>query len=324
MILLGTAGTGKSFVIKALKEYLNNSLLIAAPTGKAAYNIGGSTIHSLLSLPRELYKESKLPSASKNKLQEKFKNIEYLIIDEFSMIGLRMLYWIDLRLKDATGMKDKIFGGINIILVGDIFQLPPVNDTSLCRNFGDKKIAQQTMHATMLYKEFRNVVILQQNVRQQGTDIDQINFRRCLENVRLGTFDDIDYQLLETRMWHNEDISSQFKSIVDDSIHVYFRKINVNEQNWNRVTKLRKQILKIPSYNPHHLAGRASSSEAGGLQKNLYLCKGARVMLIKNLWPEHGLCNGAMGTVVSMIFRQGESVRNMHFNEDDEDFAPLW
>ena len=92
-------------------------VFVADPTSKAANNIGGCTLHSLL----HLMKSEKMKGQQLKMMQNKFKGIKYLIIDEYSMVGANSR-----RLRQATGKTQELFGGISIILAGDFKQLPPV------------------------------------------------------------------------------------------------------------------------------------------------------------------------------------------------------
>ena len=104
---------------------------VTATTGKAAYNIRGLTVHSLLKLPIGSRGNKDLTGQSLCRLQESVNNIGYIIIDEYSMLGQVTFGWIDKRCKQATGYNDKVFGGKSLILTGDPGQLPPVADKPL-------------------------------------------------------------------------------------------------------------------------------------------------------------------------------------------------
>ena len=109
IIVMGTAGTGKSYLIKSIRKRLNTMarngsntpVQVIAPTGVAAFNINGSTIHSLLSVPINNKSGIELEGNRLKQLQERLQNIIYLIIDEKSMVGRRMLAVIDMRLRQA-------------------------------------------------------------------------------------------------------------------------------------------------------------------------------------------------------------------------------
>ena len=101
IMICGTAGTGKSYLINALAQRLSNHCLITATTGIAAFSIHGCTIHSTLQLP--IKQQSELQGRALQRLQITMKDKSYLIIDEMSMIGLKTLAWIDKRL-DKTAI----------------------------------------------------------------------------------------------------------------------------------------------------------------------------------------------------------------------------
>ena len=96
--------------------------------GIAAFNIKGTMLHSLLQLPIQGKRNGPLKSSSFAKLQHDLKEAKYLIIDEFSVIGQKMFGWINRYCKEATGCRTVPFGGMSIILVGDIGQLPSISD----------------------------------------------------------------------------------------------------------------------------------------------------------------------------------------------------
>ena len=120
LITTGLAGSGKSYVIDALKNLLQEKCKVCAYFGIAAFNVAGQTIHSFLQLPIKGKKGCDLKGQSLRKLQDDMSGIKYIIIDEYSVIGQKLFGWIDNRCKQATGCQTLPFGGTTIILVGDI------------------------------------------------------------------------------------------------------------------------------------------------------------------------------------------------------------
>ena len=160
LFITGGAGTGKSFLLRLIKEFLlrqNNNefpnVLVAAPTGVAAYNINGNTLHTLLQLPTQDKSNAKyrpLSPKSYKFLSETFKYVKYLIIDEISMVSYNTLEHVHLRLNDIKGyhlQPDVYFGNVNIITFGDFYQLPPVFGSTI---YADT-ICNTTLH---LWKDF--------------------------------------------------------------------------------------------------------------------------------------------------------------------------
>ena len=134
MIMIGTAGTGKSYSIKAITHYLVKHLKKAAPSAKAAFIISGDTLHSLLkiSVAKEGVPLADLGTEKLKELQDKFKFCKFLIIDEFSMLSQSMLAKINQRLCEIMPQSNRLlFGGISIILAGDPAQLQPVKASYL-------------------------------------------------------------------------------------------------------------------------------------------------------------------------------------------------
>jgi ATP-dependent DNA helicase PIF1 len=111
LIVTGEAGTGKSYLINAVRNYLKRRCVVTATTGKAAFNINGVTIHSLLKLPVLPTSHKDLSGQCLVALQESLVDAEYIIIDEYSMLCQNTMGWIDRRCRQATGLKQDIFGG---------------------------------------------------------------------------------------------------------------------------------------------------------------------------------------------------------------------
>ena len=134
MIIQGTAGTRISFLMGWLQAAFSSSspnnsspLLLLAPTGVAAFNINSLTIHSALRIP--INTMLPLEGQALANLQEWLLHIRYVLIDEMSFIGPKLLSNIDSRLREAfPSHRTSPFGGCSVILVGDLGQLPPVKD----------------------------------------------------------------------------------------------------------------------------------------------------------------------------------------------------
>jgi hypothetical protein len=124
LMILGPAGSGKSVLVRHLKANSNRSLCLVSPTGLAAVNIGGSTIHSLFRLPQSEFLE---PGRTKLGLKTKsvLNAIDLLVVDEMSMVRPDILDSMDALCREARGRAEP-FGGLQVVLVGDPCQLPPV------------------------------------------------------------------------------------------------------------------------------------------------------------------------------------------------------
>ena len=151
MFVSGVGGTGKSFLIEKTKALVNNiwpsndlTCAIAAPTGLAAFNVGGVTIHRLFQLPIE--HDSKiagywsLPKTSQKVMKTSLRNVKIIIIDEVSMVSSLNLAYIHLRLEELFGGNDW-FGSRNMLFVGDLLQLQPVNGSPVFERSTNKTLS---------------------------------------------------------------------------------------------------------------------------------------------------------------------------------------
>ena len=141
LFLSGPGGVGKSHVISLIHcdtkkilslsrkfEPIDITVLLTAPTGVAAFNIGGMMIHSALLLRTSSYgKEGEaLASEKLNTLRSKLSNLQLIIIDEVSMVGSDMLLNVHKRLCQLKGASDCLFGNVSVLAVCNLYQLPPV------------------------------------------------------------------------------------------------------------------------------------------------------------------------------------------------------
>ncbi len=299
LIVNGVAGTGKSYLINAIRNLLGTSCVVTASTGKAAYNINGCTIHSLLKLPVGSRGHKELTAQALVRLQNNLKGITYIIIDEYSMLGQTMLGWIDRRCRQATGISDELFGGLSLILLGDPGQLPPVADKALYHSKPTCFIGEQ---GHLAYLMFTNVIKLSVNQRVQGTNPEQIQFRDLFMRLRTGECTEQDWKLLLTRQPTNVPNVSEFQ----DATRLYFSNEEVANYNFEKLSALHQPIARINARHSSDLAKKAKPDEMAGLEPCIFLAKGAHVMLTMNLWTEVGLCNGATGTVIDFIYADNQ------------------
>ena len=196
MIISGTASTGKSFLINCLRQLLGDRVLIAAPIGVAAFNVQGATLHSLLSLPTK-GEFRPLEGHQLQQLQDRWNGVQFLIIDEMSMMGRKMLGQVDYRLQQAfPRVTDEVLGGCSCILVDDFGQLPPVMDLAVFTLQVSSAISDR---GRAIYQMFNTAVVLQQQMRQNGNSIEQVAFRELLFRLRNAAVTVEDWQLLMTR-----------------------------------------------------------------------------------------------------------------------------
>ncbi|WAR12800.1 PIF1-like protein, partial [Mya arenaria] len=285
MFVTGDAGVGKSFLLKLIVAFLQlntpvtcavSPVKCCSPTGTAARLINGQTIHSLLRIPVDKYLNyAGLTSFQLRSLQNQFVGVNTIIIDEVSMVSDRMFTFISRRLCEITGNSSP-FGGLNIILFGDFFQIK-----SVCGSF--------VFHNKVLWELFFPV-FLRQNVRQ-SQDIQYINL---LNRARVGMLNRDDIVLLKSRL----DIALSHPS----SLCIFPTRSSVREHN-QQVTA--EHYFSTDDSN----AGEPCDSvyipeddrDAGNLPHHLDISNQSGVMLLRNLDISRGLVNGATGIVKNIL-----------------------
>ena len=125
-----------------------------------------------------------LPAASLTPLQQAFKDIHYLVLDEKSMIGQVHLAWIDRRLRQIYPARNNdYFGGLNILLVGDFHQLPPVGQAALYSNLPARPL-ELASHGKGAYEAIDRTAVLDQFIQQGGDDAKSFIFKTALAELR--------------------------------------------------------------------------------------------------------------------------------------------
>ena len=208
VFLSGSGGVGKSHVIRLIHSDTVKLLklsgilepgdviaLLTAPTGVAAFNINGMTLHSALFLGSSKYGGFQALSHDRlNTLRSKLSKLMLVIIDEVSMVGCNMLLQIHKRLQQIKGvLPDVTFGGVSILAVGDLYQLPPVGQPALFDTVSD---AYAQLHGSgSLWRNEFTLIELDEIMRQRGDS----RFIDLLCRVRIGECTSEDIQVLKSR-----------------------------------------------------------------------------------------------------------------------------
>ncbi|XP_028404097.1 uncharacterized protein LOC114526773 [Dendronephthya gigantea] len=246
------------------------------------------------------------------------------------MLGQVTFGWIDKRCKQATGSYDKVFGGNSLILTGDPGQLPPVADKPLYHAKPSSAVGEQGFQA---YQMFEKVVKLTVNQRVQGVTSEQIIFRELLLRLRKGESTIDDWKLLLTRQPSKVTNIKEF----EDATRLFYSNEQVANYNHEQLSKLSHPIARVNARHSSEMAKKISSDDMSGLEPVVFLTKGARVMLTMNLWSSVGLCNGATGIVVDIIYHNNhqppdlpiaviiefENYRGPAFNVDKPSCIPI-
>ena len=281
VFLTGRAGSGKTYVLNQYIQYLRKKNIpvgITASTGIAATHLNGTTIHSWsgIGVADKLSKADIKKLLTKKYLRDHYLYTSVLIIDEISMLHAHQLDMIN-HLAQIFRKDLRPFGGMQIVLCGDFFQLPPVSQDNLSNNFVFDSKIWQDMKLRICY--------LQEQHRQDDPD-----FLNILNQIRSGQVNQNGFQLLNNRI--NAEINSELKIT-----KLYTHNIDVNSINLT-------ELSKIPGeYQEYEMQDKGNRNLVEILKRSclapeiLQLKIGASVMFVKNNF-EMGVVNGTLGKVI--------------------------
>lgn len=302
LFLTGKAGTGKSTFLRYIAANTKKKHIVLAPTGIAAINAGGSTLHSFFKLPfHPLLPNDSMYSVRniRNTLKynsEKIKiirEVELIIIDEISMVRADIIDFIDKVLRVYCRNMREPFGGKQLLLVGDIYQLEPVvreDDRRLLNPF----YRSSFFFDAKIFQQFQLVSIELTKVYRQSDPV----FISILDHIRTSQAQMKDLQLLNQRVGAQLDESDSKLAITLST-----RRDTVDFINENQL----KLLPGEPTLFRGNIQGEFPESSLP-TPIELYLKTGAQVIFIKND-IEHQWVNGTLGTIIGF---------------DDEDDAKIY
>jgi ATP-dependent DNA helicase PIF1 len=281
VFLTGSAGTGKTYILNEYILYLKSRRIyptIVAPTGIAASHLNGQTIHSFFSLGiRNEIDESFIQSLLEKKyLQMRFSKLSVLIIDETSMVSPFVFSSMNIILKTFKN-NDKPFGGIQVVLSGDFFQLPPI-----ARSKTDKRFAWQVSS----WKELDlQTCYLEKKFRQNDDVLISI-----LDEIRSGKISSKTHDALNSRIGITLDTA--FKPT-----KLYTHNLDVDKINNDELSKLSSPVQNFFYTSQGVKSNIEKIFKSSMVQEKIVLKKDAVVIFIKNN-PEKGYINGTTGIVI--------------------------
>lgn len=279
LFVTGRAGTGKSTLLKRLRDENRGSVVVLAPTGMAAVGVRGQTIHSFFGFPPRLIEPAAM-KASRN--QGVIAKLDILVIDEVSMVRVDLMDAIDRALRVGRGFLDKPFGGATLAVFGDPWQLPPVVRGQEADILHDRYGGVHFFHAPVVREEGAfSVLELSQVFRQH----DQ-SFVDLLTRMRLGRPTPDDFALLASRVQPLEARPDRAETVVLTSTNQ--TAFSVNEAALAALPG-REHELKA------EIEGRFEES-AMPADAVLRLKVGAKVVILRND-PAKRWVNGTLATV---------------------------
>ncbi|CAF0953354.1 unnamed protein product [Rotaria sordida] len=332
MCIPGCGGTGKSQLIRALTKYFlvtkrMQMMRKLAPTGIAAAEIDGMTIHSFLGEQRNSRKPRTIKPGD-SKLEKEWRPVEYLLIDEMSMVGLTLLAKLNRIISTAKHVDPQVpFGGVNVIFFGDYLQYRPVFDAPLhtdftlssksksCKLPTEKEIQQRVARSLIL--QINCVVKLTQQMRTEDS-----RYLQLLERLRHGQCNYDDYELLLTRVVGQPSVDSLCDSPWNKAPILVFRNEVRTQLNNKAAIHNAAQLGRVPmvcvaqdTCNGKPIEDSVlikkllelSDSKTEHLPGLLPFVPGMPVILTQNIAIELGLINGINGIFRQLVY-QSDSV----------------
>lgn len=301
LLVIGAGGCGKSRFIKELERHVlrktTKNIVISATTGVASSNVQGVTINSFMGIGNGDADVDVLVKRVMHKrgIVERLRSTDVLVIDEFSMMSAELFEKIN-KVFQVVCKSRAAFGGIQVVLTGDLFQLLPVfnKNQNLYTTQDTRIIFESNVFTQMFNKKKNNIINLTTNFRQ-----DDKNFVELLLRIRTGDHTADDISLLSKRLIKGDPPKDTTHLVVSNK-----KAHEINTRNLNQIKKPTHQFTAIfdESGDPDVCKELKGDLQAQFMQKgvvNTELKVGARVMLIKNLVVETGLVNGSTGTIVS-------------------------
>ena len=307
IFLTGPAGSGKSYLVKKFCDFCSKhykKFAVTALTGSAAYLIKGKTLHSWAGIKLgQGSKEDLLKLVnSKFKCKMNWKYTDVLIIDEISMLTRELFNKLDYIGRFIRGNIEEPFGGIQLILIGDFCQLPPI--TELENNFC---FMSQLWEQAIEYNVYLN------KIYRQSDPI----FQNALNKIRIGSKDNEILNILEScsKKKINSDALIQptklfpYKKDVDLINKKHLSKLNQEIQSFKVKLKIEYIDETWEESQINYLINQMDNSSS--YKSKLELAVGAQVMLIRNLDQDVGLINGSRGVIQS--FQEGTNYPYVKF-----------
>ncbi len=280
VFITGRAGTGKSTFLRYLKENSKKKIVLLAPTGVAALNIGGQTIHSFFRFPPGLSVRGAVKEAYKRKKKSIFFNVDLFVIDEISMVRADLLDCIDVYLK--TILRSNLpFGGKQMLFIGDMCQLPPVVNNAE-QPFFRSSYKSEYFFDSAVMKDFKYALVDFEKVYRQK----DAGFIGVLNRVRDGTFSEKDLSDLNSRLLDGEGD--------DGTIHLTTTNAMADGLNSKRLAQ-----LPGTQYNYRGVAEGKFKLDSLPADEVLGLKEGTQVMFLVNDAGRRWV-NGTIGVVTGL------------------------
>ena len=280
--ITGKAGTGKSYLLQYLKQNSQKKLVVTAPTGTAAINVDGQTINSVFWLPPKFLSRESFNSYNMSlESADLLRNIDMLIIDEVSMVRTDMMEAMDWVLRAVRKNLDP-FGGVQLVMFGDPYQLPPVvDDKELHRYFRDIFGGHYFFNSPSYQKTEVSTIELSTVIRQKDS-----LFINILDEIRHGNISNESLEILNSRFL----VPIPEKDVLT---------LTANNRTARRINS--EKLDALPGKSRCYKAEISGKIDRGSFPADdiLILKKGAQVIFIKNDKVKRWV-NGTLGVIETL------------------------
>jgi len=276
----GRAGSGKSTLLSLFRKTTKKRAVVVAPTGIAALNVGGQTIHSFFRFPPKMMQPKDIKKLKNHYL---YRNLDVLIIDEISMVRADMLDNIDLFLR-VNRSADIPFGGVQLICFGDLFQLPPVVSTGFEKQYFSTIYSSPYFFSAKIIENGIDLKMIElQKVYRQTEKF----FVKLLDRIRIRTFDEDDVMLLNEQVGFEQE---------EGDLYITLCTVNATAKAVNH-----KKLNELTNYSHFFQATISGNFKASvyPTAEVLELKEGAQVMFVKND-PNKRFVNGSIGKILKI------------------------
>lgn len=277
IFVTGRAGTGKSTLLNHLAWNTSKQLVIAAPTGVAALNVGGQTIHSLFRLPIGVIADHEIEQ--NGDLRKLLGSIDTLVIDEVSMVNADLMDAMDRSLRQARQRPDDPFGGVQVVLFGDPYQLAPVPGDGDERSYFADQYRSMWFFDAKVWQDADLKIIELTNIHRQHEE----EFKYLLNAVRHG--------MVTAEIAEKLNTIGARPAPTSGAITLATRNDSVNRINQTQLGLLPGRALTAVAEVTGDFGGRAYPAD-----ERLELKVGAQVMFLRND-SDRRWVNGSIGTV---------------------------
>jgi ATP-dependent exoDNAse (exonuclease V) alpha subunit len=280
LFVTGRAGTGKSTLLRCLKDLVNDELVVVAPTGLAAVNVGGQTIHSFFGFPPRLIRPNDIRRSRNGRLMRRLK---FLVIDEVSMVRSDLMWAIDQSLRVNRGRPREPFGGVRLALFGDLHQLPPVVDEAEMAEHLESEYGGPFFFSIAALRDppGTSLLELEQVFRQRDETL-----LRVLNRIREGDANEADLAVLNEQVHPIRSLSEGEQFVILTPTNAAARRINA------------AYLKALPGRAYEYQAGLTGefNQAAHPTDEILVLKPGAKVMLLRND-PDRRWVNGTIARI---------------------------